>query len=103
MGNVANGGTGNQQSANFTVSAGDWQALHQYLKSVGVPDDEANSMKVELDEIRGRDRETAQAKEREWIGRVVGRVATTAGGVAVDAGATGVAKAIAGYLGFPVS
>lgn len=102
VGNVANAGSGVQQTATLSVQAGDWAALESYLRTLGVPDDEAQQMKSELDAVKGSDTEPAKAKGREWIGRVLGRVATSGTGVAVDVAATGIAKAVAGYLGFTI-
>jgi hypothetical protein len=103
VGNVANASSGFHQTATISLQAGDWEGLKGYLGSLGISDDESREMKGELDIVKGGDAETAKAKAREWVGRLLARVAMSGTGVAVEVAATGIAKAVAGYLGFSVS
>lgn len=102
VGNVANGGSAFQQTATVGVQPGDWEVFASYLKSVGIADEVGPALKADLDSIREAGPEAATPKASSLIGRLVGRAATSGSSVAVEVIATGIAKAVAGYLGFQI-
>jgi hypothetical protein len=72
--------------------------LTRYLQSIGIPDEASPDLKSELESIRAAGR----SKGRELIARLVGKAATSGTGVAIEVAAAGIAKTIAGYLGFHI-
>ncbi|KWC91628.1 hypothetical protein [Burkholderia cepacia] len=102
VGNIANGGSDFQQTASVGVQAGDWEALKQYLVSLGMASEATPALKAELDAIRGEGATEGRPRGREIIGRLLTKAVTSSAAVAVDIAATGIAKAVAGYLGFHI-
>ncbi|MFJ2991225.1 hypothetical protein [Pandoraea sp. NPDC087047] len=103
VGNVANANTTVEQSATVVGQAGDWTSLKTYLESLGISNTETIALKEDLDAHVGQDPATLKTKLGTWVGGLVGKVMSSGAGVAVDAAASGIAKAIASYLGIPLS
>lgn len=102
VGNVANGGTDFQQTATVNVQLGDWDAFTQYLRSLGIVDEASPTLKAELESIRNEGPSVNTSRGRELIAHLVTKAATSGAGVAVEVAATGIAKAVAGFLGFHI-
>jgi hypothetical protein len=102
VGNVANGGTDFQQTATVGVAVGDWDALTRYLRSLGIADEASPTLKAELESLRSDGPAADTSKGRALIARLVTKAAMSSAGVAVEVAATGIAKAIAGFLGFHI-
>jgi hypothetical protein len=103
VGNIANGGSDFQQTATVNAQAGDWEVLAELFRSHGIADEASPALRTELDTIRDEAPETINTKGRHLIARLISKAAASGAGVAVDVAATGISKAIAGYLGFSIS
>jgi hypothetical protein len=102
VGNIANGGSAFHQTATVGVQVADWDGLSRYLQSLGIPEQASPELKNELESVRAAGAESGRLRGREIIGRLVAKAASCSSGVAVELAATGIAKAIAGYLGFDI-
>ncbi|MGS1035952.1 AbiTii domain-containing protein [Burkholderia glumae] len=102
VGNVANGGTDFAQTGTVNVQAGDWEALQRCLTALGIGSEATATLRAELDTLQGEGAVEGKSKGRQILGRLVSKAATSGTSVAVEIAATGIAKAIAGYLGFNV-
>jgi hypothetical protein len=102
VGNVANGGTDFKQTGTVNVQAGDWAALQRCLTALGIASEATPALKAELDTLQVEGAVDGKSRGREILGRLMSKVATSGAGVVVEIAATGIAKAIAGYLGFHV-
>ena len=102
VGNIANGGSAIHQVATVGVQVADWDGLRRYLQSLGIADQASPELKDELESVRAQGAESGRSRGREIVARLIAKAATCSSGVAVELAATGIAKAIAGYLGFDI-
>ena len=100
VGNVANASSSFSQSLAFNVQPGNWNSLQSRLMELGLTNSDLEGLKADVEQARATG--TAEAKNSAagtWIGRLAGKAAAGAAGVGIEVAATGVAKAIASYLG----
>ena len=99
VGNVANASSGVNQSS-IAVDQGNWQSLQAHLQVLGLTDEDTSGLKTDLEHAVATGSQEVRTKTAStWIGRLAGKAATSAAGVGIEVAATGVAKAIAAYLG----
>ena len=102
--NVANASSDFSQSSAVTVEYGNWKLLEARLLELGVTADDTDGLKADLDRDSVATDDTERTKTAStWIGRLTGKAANGAAGVAIEVAATGIAKAIAAYLGLAAS
>lgn len=100
VGNVSNSGENYTQTATTKVQAGNWKLLEKRLEVFGIKPDDLTPMRLELETAVASNSDQEKSKAAgAWIGRLVAKAASGAAGVGVEIAATGVAKAIAAYLG----
>ena len=104
VGNLSNASSSFSQVANLSIQSGDWAALHSYLQSLGLSASDLQGLQADLDEARNSGKSAKEALEgtpRSWIDRLTAKATEGATGVGIEVAATGIAKAIAAYLGLP--
>ena len=101
VGNLANSSSGFSQST-MVVEAGNWQSLQARLLELGLTAGDTEDLRADLERALATGSHEERTKTAStWIGRLAGRAASGAAGVGIEVAATGVAKAIAAYFGFP--
>lgn len=99
VGNVANSGSGFSQSS-IVIEPGNWQSLQGRLFQLGLTSADTEDLKAELERALATGSQEEKKKTAStWIGRLAGKAAAGATGVGIEVAATGIAKAIAAYLG----
>lgn len=102
--NLSNSGSSFSQVAEVSIQSGDWDALYNYLRSLGLATSDLQGLQADLDEARqsGKSaKEALEGKPRGWIDRLTAKAAETATGVGVEAATKAIIKAIVSYLGLP--
>lgn len=100
VGNVANASSGFSQSS-IVLEPGNWDSLQSRLKEFGLTAGDTEGLRNDLEHaVATGSQEEKKKTASTWIGRLVGKAATSAGGVSIEVAATGIAKALAAYFGF---
>jgi hypothetical protein len=101
VGNVATGSSHVSQHATQTIAQGDWKSLAEYLKSLGVEEQQL----TELEEaVREEPKASAQGfgkRVASWIGKMITRSAEGAWAVTTTVASNLLSKALAQYYGLP--
>lgn len=89
------------QSITQVVKTGDLNSLKEYLKRVGVPDEDSDFLIMAIE----KDGETSKEqgfgpRVKEWLGGVVQKVTSGLWKIGVDVAPTVIAKAISAYYGW---
>lgn len=96
--NLANASENFSQTA--SIQPGDWNSLEKSLLSFGLRPADLDGMRAEFENATlSHEQNEKSAIAGTWIGRLTTKVINSGAGVAVDVAATGIAKAIAIYLG----
>lgn len=99
VGNVANASSSFNQSA-VIAEAGNWSTLQAALSKFGLSTGDMEGLEADLLRAVATGSELEKTKTAStWVGRLAGKAAAGAAGVGLEVAASGVAKAIATYLG----
>jgi len=102
VGNVSNSGENFMQTATVQVQAGNWDSLEEKLADFGIKPEDITDMRTELDLAATSNSDEEKSKVAgNWIGRLAARAGSGAAGIGIEIAASGIAKAIASYLGLP--
>jgi AbiTii len=100
VGNLANSSENFSQSA--SIQPGNWDSLEQRLLSLGLRPIDLEGMRTELERAAASQEQSERAAVAgTWIGRLAAKAIGGVSGVGIEVAATGIAKAIAAYLGLP--
>lgn len=100
VGNLANSSENFSQTA--SIQPGNWDLLEQHLLSLGLRSIDLEGMRTEFERAASSQEQSEKSNVAgTWIGRLTTKAITGATGVGVEVAATGIAKAIAAYLGLP--
>ena len=100
VGNVANASSDFSQSLVAIAEPGNWSSLQGRLLQLGLAASDMEGLKPDLERALATSSPEEKSKTAStWIGRLAGKAATGAAGVGIEVAATGLAKAIALYLG----
>jgi hypothetical protein len=98
VGNISNSGENFTQNSSIL---GNWDSLEKQLTRLGLVPADFKEMRAELDQATAEGEKEKSAVASTWIGRLIPKAIEGASGVGIETVATGVAKAIAAYLGLP--
>jgi hypothetical protein len=100
VGNVANASSNLSQSSATVIETGNWQTLHARLSELGLTAADTQGLQEDVERALATGSEEKKRKTAgTWIGQLAGKAASGAAGVGIETAATGIAKAIAIYLG----
>lgn len=100
VGNLANSSENFSQTA--SIQPGNWDSLEQRLLSLGLRSIDLEGMRTELERAASsKEQSEKSAVAGTWIGRLTTKAIGGVSGVGIEVAATGIAKAIAAYLGLP--
>jgi hypothetical protein len=93
-------GNNNRQSVTAGVRKDEFASLRQALSSVGVPEDELDSLEVAVNEDRATlGKPSFEGKTGNWFTQLLGRAAKGTVAVGVDLVSSVVAKSLTNYIG----
>lgn len=100
MGNVANASSNFSQSSTAVIETGNWQTLQTRLSELGLTAADTQGLQEDIERALDTGNEEEKRKTAgSWIGQLAGKAASGVAGVGIEAAASGIAKAIAVYLG----
>ncbi|MGW8461304.1 AbiTii domain-containing protein [Pseudomonas sp. CLCA07] len=100
VGNLSNSGENFNQTASLQL--GNWDSLAQNLGALGLKSADFEGMRTELDQANtASDEKEKSTVASRWVGYLIPKAIAGASGVGIEAVASGIAKAIAAYLGLP--
>lgn len=100
VGNLANSSENFSQTA--SIQPGNWDSLEQHLLSLGLRSIDLAGMRTEFERAASSQEQSEKSTVAgTWIGRLTTKAIAGASGVGIEVAATGIAKAIAAYLGLP--
>lgn len=100
VGNVANASSNFNQSSATVMETGNWQTLQSRLSELGLTAADTQGLQEDIERALATGSEEEKRKTAgSWIGQLAGKAASGVVGVGIEAAASGIAKAIAVYLG----